>query len=879
MRKKIFSLLLCACLILGLALPVCAEPADEAPILILPSPTRLEISSPEELLAFAESCRLDSYSQGLIVELTADISLSGVDFESIPTFSGSFLGNGHVISGLEIDGAGSAQGLFRYLTATATVQDLQVEGYIHPQGSMCMVGGIAGSNQGLIQNCSFTGTVSGGDYIGGIAGSNSLTGTIDSCQVYGNIHGKHFVGGIAGDSAGVIRYCTNYMHVNTTPQQNSIALDQITLDTLRESEAAGTVTDIGGVAGHSDGVIRACFNYGSVGYKHMGYNIGGIVGRQTGYVTACANHGAVSGRKEVGGIAGQAEPAVRILFSEDTLQILQQQLDDLSDMTKRASANAQGNVAAVSSQLASIQDQTQTALDAIGQLVPEEGQPLPDTDSLLAAQGALQGAMSGIGSSVGSISSSLQGTVGALQSDMQDISRQIEAMGQTLNGASETTGGTLRDVSDLDTPEDITGKLEACYNFAPVLADLNAGGIVGAISLENDLDPADDVDIFGEHSLNFEGELRGVILRCHNEASVTCIKQNAGGIAGWLSLGLVKDCTNTGAVSAEDASYAGGIAGQSGGFIRACSAKCTVICDEYAGGIAGMAEVVSDCRSMTALTATEKAGGVVGFAGDRSQLAGNYYLFVDRDPGAVDGISYDGCAQPLAPEEFLALEGLHTMFGTVTVSFRYDDGREAVVKLPYDQALTGQDIPAVPPKAGYMAYWDGLTLEPLQFDLVVTPAYTSRLTAIQSQETENDRPVLLAEGSFTPGATITLEARDDAPELKRSQTLLRSVSFRLSEAADPLTLRCLVPEGYDDGTLIALTQTGSWVDIPCTREDSYAVFTLPAGAENFVLVHQAAFPFLYVGLGAGLLLLAAALLVLRAKKRAGAKDAPPEDQL
>ena len=67
-------------------------------------------------------------------------------------------------------------------------------------------------------------------------------------------------------------------------------------------------TDIGGIAGFSNGVIQSCKNVGNVGYEHMGYNVGGIVGRQSGYLDGCKNTGIVNGRKDVGGIAGQLEP-------------------------------------------------------------------------------------------------------------------------------------------------------------------------------------------------------------------------------------------------------------------------------------------------------------------------------------------------------------------------------------------------------------------------------------------------------------------------------------------------------------------------------------------------------------------------------------------
>ena len=535
MLKRLTSGLLCLLIVLLVPVTVLAEtPEKTEPV----ESRTIEIKTSEEFLTFAESCRLDSYSRNLKVELKGNIDLTGADFRGIPIFCGSFDGNGYSITGLRIAGSGSVLGLFRYLTDTAEVKDLTVSGDIQPQGSRSTVGGIAGSNAGRIENCSFSGTVSGGEWIGGIAGVNEVTGILADCSVSGSVYGNHFVGGIAGTNSGVIRKCKNFAEINTTPQQNSVDISDITIDTLTGSEAANTVTDIGGIAGSSSGVIRNCMNRADVGYKHMGYNIGGIAGSQTGYITDCENHGAVSGRKEVGGIVGHMEPAMQMIYSEDTLQILREQLDTMGKLTERASANAQYGAGSLSSQIAQIQDQTETAMDAIGALLPDTESPepeIPDADAILAAQNALSSSMSNIESSLRSISATAQNTAGALSGDLQAISDQASAMSETVNGATETLGGSVTDISDADTATDLTGKVQSCENSGAVLADRNAGGIAGAIALENDLDPEDDVQVTGELSLNFDSELRAVILSCKNKGAVTVTKQNGGGIAGWIA--------------------------------------------------------------------------------------------------------------------------------------------------------------------------------------------------------------------------------------------------------------------------------------------------------------------------------------------------------
>ena len=67
------------------------------------------------------------------------------------------------------------------------------------------------------------------------------------------------------------------------------------LSLLGTAESVPAGTDIGGVAGFSNGIIQSCVNSGNIGYEHMAYNVGGIVGRQSGYSDDCNNIGTVRG--------------------------------------------------------------------------------------------------------------------------------------------------------------------------------------------------------------------------------------------------------------------------------------------------------------------------------------------------------------------------------------------------------------------------------------------------------------------------------------------------------------------------------------------------------------------------------------------------------
>ena len=875
MCKRIGCVVLCLVLLMGMALPVFAQEAA----------AQLSISTAEELLAFAENCRLDSYSQNLTVCLERDIDLGEISFGSIPVFSGSFDGKGHTISGLSITEGGSVRGIFRYLTATAVVQNLTVKGNIHPGGSRNKVGAIAGENAGQILNCSFTGQLSGADYAGGIVGVNTVTGIIENCQVNGELYAAHFVGGIAGENAGVIRNCSNSAKINTTPQQNDVEISDITIDTLTNTEAANTVTDIGGIAGISSGVLRDCQNFGDVGYRNIGYNIGGIAGTQSGYVTGCENHGAIQGRKEVGGIVGQMEPASAVTYSEDTLQILQGQLGELSGYVNQAYGNAQANGGQISSQIGILQEQTQTAQGAVDALLPDRSNPeLPDTDTTLAALNTLSASLNAIPGTLRSITAAAQTTVGDFGRDIHTIAGAISQMEDTLNGASENLGGTLTDVSDQDTPDMLTGKVELCNNCGSVFGDINVGGIAGAVAVENDFDVLEDWESYGEESLNFQSQMRAVILQCENRGIITGKKQNAGGIVGWQALGLVKYSINTGKTDCADAAYVGGISGLSTGYLRNNYVKCEIAASAHAGGIAGSGIIATDCLAqVTFAQCSEYVGailGTVGKSGSENEISGNYYLNVDRDFGAIDGISYSGVAEPMTLDSFLCAEGLPDSFKTVTVRFLFENGETSEIAVQPGESLDKTQIPELPKKAGYTGKWEGLEntkLENILFDMSFKAVYTSCNRVIESEQTrENGLPMLLLQGSFTEQTTVQLKESDLAPSLAKNEMLLECWQISSDEKGD--TARFLLPADTDAGhvKLLLCHADGQWAEVSFTRSESYLVFSLPSGVQHLALVrvHTNDMIWVIAGITIAALSILSAVLVYRRKrqKNTGAAD-------
>ena len=893
--KRISALLLCLLLVLSLPVTALAEEAQDSE-----EGTTLRIARRQQFLDFAENCRLDSYSRNLSVILLTDIDLTGVDFSGIPIFCGNFDGNGHTVSGLSITRDGSNMGLFRYVDASGVIQNLTVSGKVTPDGSRSAVGGIAGHNAGKIQNCFFDGTVSGSDDVGGIAGINAITGIIDGCHSKGVITGDHRVGGVVGNNLGVVRSCNNRSGVNTTAEENQIKLSDISLETITGSESVSAVTDIGGIAGTSSGVIRQSKNRGNVGYQHMGYNVGGIAGTQTGYLYKCENFAQVYGRKEVGGIVGQMEPTTFIEYTEDTMQLLQSQLGTVSNLTGQAFSTIQDGNSDMGVQVDDLYNSLVDAKDALDTLLPNGDDPYPpDRDTIDAAINNANSSLAAAGSSLYAIMDSVNDTADSLSRIMRSIAGQISAMSATVGNASQNLGGTIEDISDRDTAEILSGKVEKCTNSGAVLGDLNAGGVVGAIAYENRLDPENDLQIGGDNSMNFDTQLRAVILGCENSGSVTAKRQNVGGIVGWMALGLAKDCLSTGSIDAEDANYVGGVAGRSDGYVRRCSAKSAITGNAYVGGIAGEGLTVTDCRSMVQLTGSEKTGAILGLKGEHSgflksesddtdeteedTVTGNYYLTVGSDIGAIDGVSYADSAQPLEHDDFVELEGLDPIFKVISVRFVYDDGMMHTVTLAPGEALSPDSIPKLPEKAGYVGCWDGLAdadLSDIRFDVSFPAVYTAEWETVQSEPLgESKLPTLLAQGQFSDNTPIQLTQMTKGPAPGVHDKFLEGYAFTLpTGTAD--TLRYLPETEQTNVRVMVKDADGSWREVSHTQDGSYLVFAIEDGDESFCLIGSMKksvswLPIIGAGGAAVVVLLVVILLAHHRRKKKAVKSETP----
>lgn len=1138
--KRLICILLCLSMVCCWPLQALAEGKADV----------LHIRSLEDFLSFAENCVLDSYSRGLTVYLHCDLDLTDTDFQSIPTFGGTFEGQGHSITGLNLTAKGSSVGLFRYLQVTAVVKDLYVSGFVGPDGSATVVGGIAGSNRGVIQNCNFEGSVAGVSQVGGIVGVNELEGYIRSCHSHGVVVGENMTGGIAGYNMGLIEHCENHACVNIYTPDASVDITSIDLSVLMDptSLSSGiTVMDTGGVAGYSTGAIYDCVNAASIGYPHIGYNVGGIAGRSCGTISGCINQAEIQGRKDVGGIVGQMEPNISLNVSEDYLRQLEQQLLELKDLgwqlresfdrldvvydhldntltyvdgasaaledltgyigtygdaitsefnraslildeimdsmvpvlertselseklssamgtfaeavdefavaanyltasvalMNRATSNLQDASASATlameqimegvqllaeslqvddpqqlelamekltdglSQMSEAMAQSSEAIRVILDVMQQEGtwndEMAEAAQQLLQAMDSLSGALQNIAEgidlmgqsmhfsqenfwagvdsvtqgmenlgtaservtwamedlsdamvameyaldagagamdtladametmeesfrllskivddvknvvdrisryepiqlpvldegateavdqlflNVNSISDELASIVRVADAFSEEASERFDALAEKFSEMLDTTlklvnqvrdeaaDGLISDTSDVDIDAVKAGKVSGCTNLGLICGDINVGGIAGAMAIEYQLDPEDDISAELSNWQTRTYQARAIVQDSTNAGQIEGKRNYMGGICGKMDMGIILLSYNFGDVSSSEGGYVGGIAGEAGSVIRQCGVKATISGGNYVGGVAGLGVQLSDCYAMVFLNGAEKTGAILGYAlqEDLQNILRNYYFHVAGMPGAIDGISYGGSAQGAAAEEFFAIENLDARFPEAVLTFRYDDGTEQSLRLQVGTVLERHMIPQLQNTADEILTWMDLEAyldQAVYFDRIFTVSRKAMTTVLESQQKREDgKSILLLQGVFDTSDAVQLEAVTGMDGALEGWRFLVAGQTQLSK------IRYAIPAGYQAEDLHIWLQdgTGNFYQVQTQRSGSYLVFEVAGDTTCFYVTHtqQEGMSLVWMIAAAGALALGvvAVVLVIRKKKK------------
>jgi filamentous hemagglutinin family protein len=181
-------------------------------------------------------------------------------------FTGVFTGLGNTISNLSISSPYNLQGLFGYASG----------GVIRDTGMV-------------------SATISGGNYVGALAGQTGSGEAIFNSYAKGTVSGSTEVGGLVGQSGGSIT--------------NSYATDTVT--------ANGGSQYAGGLVGINTGSISTSFTSGSVSdlSNGGGVQIGGLVGQNNGPISNSYSTAVVNGTANTGGLVGINNNSVTSSYS------------------------------------------------------------------------------------------------------------------------------------------------------------------------------------------------------------------------------------------------------------------------------------------------------------------------------------------------------------------------------------------------------------------------------------------------------------------------------------------------------------------------------------------------------------------------------------
>ena len=924
--KRVLSIFLLSFLCISHFEMVKAEESDDI----------IEIHSAKDLLQLAEDCKLDIYSLGKTVELKGDISLLEKDFTGIPYFNGVFKGNGYTISGVDIKEKGSQIGVFRYIGELGIISNLNVKGAVIPAGSQVEVGGIAGVNYGMIKDCYFEGTVCGVETVGAITGMNKSMGKVLSCNSNAVVLATDYTGGIVGVNEGIVDDCINKSRVNIEELETVLDLGGIDIGTLNLTQNVVTRNNMGGIAGKSSGVISNCRNYGEIGFAHTGYNVGGIAGSQNGVIYHSTNDGKIYGRKDVGGIVGQAEPYVESEYLSDQLEQTKNDLDrmnrtltSMSNSLEASSNEAQEYAKALSEQYEATNEGLNDRLDQMENAIPKDNKEAEECmNNISTAQEKIQDILDA--NTDGVLSKEERDELKKQQQIIEDNTKRLDEITREESGSTTTyepdeenlTGLTnalldgidtiihgvdrlntqanqavdhiydntavirgekdfISDVSSIKNAADMDGVISNCINRGNIEGDINVGGIAGTMNIEYDEDPEADFNPSEDIDIATSSKVNDVILSSINYGKVKGKKNYLGSIVGLQEFGLIHGCEGYGHVSANAGSYIGGIAGKSGGTIEKSYSMADLSGTDYIGGIVGEGASVIDCFSIEKIvTEGERIGGIAGYLEEGGTVANNF--FVKEHYDGIDNISYYGIAEPKAYEEIMQFEGVPKGFKRVCVSFELEDELISERMVAYGSSLSKEDFPILVERTDSYPKWpDDSAYTDIHNNVTITAEYIPWNQSIASTEELEGKSLFIAVENFYEEDYIQLQEASEMIETGEGKTVLYQYGWSFVSEEDKefeaIEGHFYIPTEYRDCELEVWAMVDNqWLTLQNDRDGSYLVAQLPFEAPFAVVkvnVEHTATYFIIGGAIVIVLLVIAIIIVHnRRKKRVKSKE-------
>ena len=253
--------------------------------------------------------------------LMQDIDFNDIDPNiivsiGIPAFpySGIFDGNNNTISNFKnYNDLENYVGMFGSIGPNSVVKDISIliadiKGYNNS-------GILAGSNEGLIQNCFVSGCIDGYGYVGGLVGYNEENAVINLCSSDVDVNGISRVGGLVGQNY-IASICMSDSFAIVTASGESVGgLVGLNFGDIERCYSHGWITGVwgtGGLVGSNDTHVsfpdcgKICDSYANVIVEGERY-VGGLIGYHRGTSFRSYSTGMVSGSENIGGLIGRRD--------------------------------------------------------------------------------------------------------------------------------------------------------------------------------------------------------------------------------------------------------------------------------------------------------------------------------------------------------------------------------------------------------------------------------------------------------------------------------------------------------------------------------------------------------------------------------------------
>ena len=498
---------------------------------------------------------------------------------------------------------------------------------------------------------------------------------------------------------------------------------------------------------------------------------------------------------------------------DQALNALYQALTDLHGAGDRFSASAEGSLEAVSRGTDQIRELLKEYLDTLG-------------DKAQAAVDDVDRELTAIQDRVETMTQAAGADNDALYATSQAIFDQMEKVRQAISGLGKEPELTVTDLTE--EIDQGPGLVRDCTGSGTVEGDSNVGGIVGTVSAELGDDPEATFDL-GDIQLmgDVYAALRAVVRGCRFDGAVTVKNECGGGIAGRCEAGAILDCITRGQVET-GSDYCGGIVGRTRGKVIRCAALVDLTGQSWLGGVAGLGQDITDCRTMVQADSDgEYQGAIAGQA--EGTLGGNRYLL--EELAGLDGVDYQDEAQGLEFSAFAQLDGIPEDF--LAFSYRFEANGHTIAEIPfsYGEDFDLSQVPQAPRQYGQYGQWPEFPTRDVRRSLVIQAQYTSPTSTLADQDGVAQ---LLVEGTFSPDAILTVTEEELPGQRVEGGMPCSAWSYSVTGSqSDVLTIR-LRAEGIQNPGA-AVYEDGRWKRVDSTVDGSYLVFSGPVQGKVVLL--------------------------------------------